>query len=323
MRSDLDISSNLLIEDTGLFSLETDTPICSALASKALQSIQNKNLRYRASDGYIFTDWEKPDIQIDNLDHREFYVNAYAELPNLVLRHLRRSGITSKIDSPGKPQEELICRQQLLAYKIKAQWLKVYLLEDESLLSGLRKSHEKHLRCESSTSKSVYYLIQEMRIVAALTQNERYQWLLSFDSPAQVWFSYEAFVCLVHMTRKLTPGNKQASVSKKQYREEVCKLADSFFNTNIEKQRRLFLNSKKNRNPSKSDDSLEIGYIYEDQAIELTAKEMIFAEEDSQINAFYRKYMETWKAEANYRRKHKELTTSYIDANGNVQQRST
>lgn len=305
---------NLLIGNAGLFSIETDPPICSALASKALKNIQKKELRYRIKDKYIFADWEKPEFEVNNLEQRKFYIGAYAELPNLVLRHMRRLNITSKIGSPGKAQEELICRQLLFTYKIQTQWLEVYLLENESLLPELKKDARKHLKSMGFLSQCLYSLIQQMRITASETEDRRYQWILHFDSPAQAWFSYEAFLCLVHMTRKLTPGDEHAKVSKEEYRKSVCDLVNTFFNNGCDS---LSI-YKKEKNSTEFRGLPEVGYINAIDAVDSTAKEMIFHSKKAEINNSYGAYLKAWRAEANYRRKNEEIQSSRTTESGNV-----
>lgn len=291
---------SLLLGDAGVVSLEIDRPICSTLASNALQSIQGKDLRYQPSDGKIWAEWGSPKDKhlINGLEQVETYVKALAELPNLVLRYFRRTGINIKIGNIGKVKEELICQSYLLNYKIMSQWLEYFLLHNQATLKELRSTNKKHLERYCILSKSNYELIQKAWAKAEISQNEQFQWLLHFDSPAQIWFAIEAYFCLVHMTRAMTPGNKEAAISKEAYSNGVAKLTKD--------RQKLVGRDIEIKIPTEQ----EIIFMSLTDALEITVLRM---SKDFAMSGAYHHYLKAWRSEARHQRECKALQRSHLD----------
>jgi hypothetical protein len=296
---------SLLLGNLEVFSLEMDRPLCSALASKALQSIQGKDLCYQRSNSKIWADWgsAKDKDLIDGLEQVKTYVKALTELPNLVLRHFRRTGINTGI---GKVQEEIICRKFLLDYQIRSQWLDYYLLHNQSILKELKSSYKKHLEAISLVSHTNYKLIQIVWAKAEASQNVHFQWLLHFDSPIQIWFAIEAYICQIQMIREMTPGNKQAAESKETYRDKVVESCDQRLNA---------LNRDIDFNIVGDEENIVLSLV---DALEITALRM---SKDSAVRGAYYHYLKAWRSEASYQRRCKFLQRSHLDSYGKQKNR--
>lgn len=297
-----DESPNFLLGDAGVVSVEIDRPVCSPLASKALHSIQGKDLLYRPSDGKIWAEWGSPkDKQsIDGPKQVKTYVEALAELPNLVLRYFRRTQINIKIGNIGKVKEELICRDYLTNYKIMSQWFEYLLLHNQAVLEELRSTNKKHLEHYCNLSDSNYKLIQKLWAKAELSQDEQLQWVLHFDSPAQIWFAIEAYFCLVRMTRAMTPGNRDAAMSKEAYYKGVARLTE---------ERSKMLGREIEIKVAMEQ---EVIFMPLTEALEITVLRM---SKDFAIRGAYNKFLKAWKREARHQRGCKALQRSHLDGN--------
>jgi hypothetical protein len=298
---------SLLLGDLEVFSLEMDRPLCSTLASKALQSIEKKDLRYPSSDGKIWAEWGSPKDKhlIDGLEQVQTYVKALAELPNLVLRYFRRTGINIKIGDIGKVKEEIICQRFLGDYVVKSQWLEYLLLHNQSRIKELKSTNKKHLKQNCILSQLNYSLIQKMWAKADPDENNHFQWLLHFDSPAQIWFRVEADNCQAHMTRGMTPGDQDAAKSKEAYYYDVVKHCE----------KRLQLLGRDIDFDFSTDE--EGRFISLTDALEITALRMSTSK-DFSISDAYESYLKAWRSEARHQRGCKGLQRSHIDSNGRL-----
>ncbi len=300
----------LIIENGGLVTeagrvIPTEVkPTCSALALEAWRSVAGKYLCYRRSDGKIWAEWGSSEDKpfIDGPEQRKLYVKALAELPLLVLRHFRLNSISTGI---GKPKEELICKKQRLTYKIRSQWLDYFLLDNETVLLDLKSANKQLLKPKSTLSRRAFEYIQELWVEAKTNQNPTCQWVLNFDSSAQLWFAVEAHWCAVNMYQSMEPGNKTAASSKNQIYKEIRECA-------------VYMREQANEIELIVNGDKEVEEVDPDTAIKLTAYEISKLRNNIKMRESHDRYLKAWSGDASHAQRKKGLKRIYTDGKERV-----
>ena len=186
-------------------------PDSAIKAWDAWSKVADQPIYYRRSDGYIRCDWTTPDRQHnDGLEDAKKYVKAFRYLPNLLLR-------SSKISLKPNPDT---CRSALdvrnafdmlqTGRRKKALWLEYYVLHDLTALTELGfKFPRKRQYVPGKVTAALFDFVKEVWVAAKVDNNPICQWLLSYDSPAQVWFGLSASWLEKEWNRIITPGATQ------------------------------------------------------------------------------------------------------------------
>lgn len=294
---------DFLIGDGRVINVEANSPYCSALALEAWGRVEDKFLCYRRTDGKIWADWEKPKDKhlIDGLEEVKTYVKALAELPSLVLRYLREKGIKIKLSTF---KQRRVCKKLQPTYKIKSQWLEFLLLHNQDLLLELTFTSKKHLERIGKHSASLYHLIQAIWARAVVDRDELCQWVLHYDSPAQILFDVEASWCVEDMLCTMKSGNENTASSKEKYYADVRAIKDELL-----KNPHSFMLQVVGQK--------EIETISPDSAIHLTAVE-VSRKGSSTLPEKHQRYLRAWNSEASYRQRTKELKHIYTNEKGEL-----
>jgi hypothetical protein len=294
---------DFLIGDGKVINVEANKVPCSTLALKAWLSIKDKFLCYRRSDGKIWADWEKPKDKdlVDGSEEVRTYVKALAELPSLVLQYFREKGIKTNISTVNQRR---VCKKFQTTYQIISQWLEFLLLHNQEILLELRSTSKKYLERIAKRSASLYRLIQEIWSRAVVQQDDSCQWVLHYDSPAQLLFDVEACWCVADMLCTMKSGYENTAISKEQYYTDVRSIKEA-----------LLKNSNSFTLQIVGDKAIET--ISPDSAIHLTVAQ-VRRQGSSRVPEKYQRYLDAWNSEASYRQRTKELKHIYMNAKGEL-----
>jgi hypothetical protein len=203
---------NILIGDNQLIRKPDRRTICPEHSIKAWNAwalVADKTINFYRRDEEFWCDWGSCDRTHSNgLKEKEKYVKAYKYLPNLLMRFGRIS-----------VQPEEFAAFDLLAsnYQERALWLDYYLLEDLSALTELGfKPPKKRQYKPGKVAATNYTFIKDVWTVAKLDRNPVCQWVLGYDSPAQIWFG----LCANHLERWWKVGRFKDGGKEDRYKEE-------------------------------------------------------------------------------------------------------
>ena len=144
------------------------------------------------SVGLLKCDREKPNRNHHGQkDEREKYLKAAPYLPDLLRRE------TGEIVVVEPEQEERFANFKK-KYKFQVRWIEYYLLENKEVLIELGERKEPNAN-EYRPGKISAMLHSVIEDIWGLAQEEKHplcQWILSFDSPSQVWFILEAILII-------------------------------------------------------------------------------------------------------------------------------
>ncbi len=120
------------------------------------------------------------------------------------------------IDSPEEKKAFNIINNSIFIRNI---WLRYYLLQDSAILDkfGLKPPKARQYQPGKVEFKHYEY-IKELWLYARNNPNSLCQWMLAFESPAQIWLGLEVFNYYTEWERTLTP--KAIKGKEKAYKEE-------------------------------------------------------------------------------------------------------
>jgi len=282
---------DVLLGNAGAINSSSSRFPCSELALQAWHSIKDKELYYQRTNGKIRPNWKKPkDKKVDGYKQLKIYVEARAELPSLSLRYLRQEQVTGNLSSVMQLR---VYKKFQTTYRIMSQWLEFLLLHKQEVLPELRFTNKKHLERLAKHSASLYQLIQELWSRAEVYQDNLCEWVLHYDSPAQIWFDVEACLCVEDMLRTMTAPEQNKALTK-----------DAYY-TNVQKFKQAVLEPPNSFQLIVGADK-EQEIVAPDIAIHLTAIEAR-RQGSTTVPGSYQRYLEAWNSEASYRRRTKQL----------------
>lgn len=194
---------NILIGDGELI-VKSD-PKCPDSAIAACNDwceMADKEIHYRSSDRHFPCDWAFPKRQYnDGPEDTKKYVKAFRYLPHLLLRCGR---ISLKADPYNRKK---LFDLFVSSYRTQSLWLDYYILHDRTALAELKfKTPRNREYTPGRVTAKRFALIEDVWAAAEVDTNPVCQWILNYDSPAQVWFGLSASWLEKQWHEKTTPG---------------------------------------------------------------------------------------------------------------------
>lgn len=144
-------------------------------------------IRYQKVNGsdYLYCDGGNPHRPHSNgIKERQKYIKAAKHLLDL----LKEKGVISI--SPNQQKRFTKFREN---YRTQCLWIEFYMLENLEVLTelGFKRPTNRQYR-PGKISAKFYELVLDMWAEAKTNGNHLCEWILNFDSPAQIWFALEA-----------------------------------------------------------------------------------------------------------------------------------
>jgi hypothetical protein len=157
---------------------------CSDLALEAWNKTASKELIYRIEAQELIPNWNDSEISLKtglegSIDELKMYVNAFAELPRLVLNNCKAFC--------SKPQLQILDE----LYQDHSCFMEFHLLNHTDALLRVHPSNRDGCAKYTQISNTFYELGKELR----LKNNPFCQWIKSFSSIAELWFCIEIQCC--------------------------------------------------------------------------------------------------------------------------------
>lgn len=213
---------NILVSDSQPIPKSPDFAIT---AWNNWREVANKEIHCRSSDRYLWCDWADPERQHnDGLEDTKKYVQAFRYLPNLLLR-------CGKISlKPDPYTRKKVFDLFVSSYRTRSLWLDYYLLHDLTALAELKfKPPRKREHTPGKVSAKRLELVKDVWVAAEVYKNPVCQWILSYDSPAQVWFGLSALWLEKQWKEKVTPGATPTKGNWYEKRHDVVDLMSSSY----------------------------------------------------------------------------------------------
>ena len=194
---------NILIGDNQqIVKPEQKCPDFAITAWTNWNDVASKEIHCRSSDKNLWCDWAAPERQHnDGLEDTKKYVQAFRYLPNLLLR-------CGKISlKPDPYTRKKVFDLFVSSYRTRSLWLDYYLLHDLTALAELKiKPPRKREHAPGKVTAKRLELVKDVWVAAAVYNNPVCQWILNYDSPAQIWFGLSALWLEKQWNEKITPG---------------------------------------------------------------------------------------------------------------------
>lgn len=212
MTNELDCSQwlELAFDDTSAIVTSIDPRVF--VPESSLDAIENafpylnKTISNR-SDGF-YCKWKDPNKKhISGTDEVRRYIEGYKY-------------VYSSLLSLGFLPDYYLSTEKQKIYDLLAdnrrysgKWLEYYLLNNLEVLLELGKKPRKRQHVPGKIGARLYEMIQDLWASAIVDKNPHSQWMLAYDSPAQIWFIKGVYHSLWEWKRAITPGATPSSSS--------------------------------------------------------------------------------------------------------------